>query len=211
MTRLASANAKGGAISEQRSLTTGNILPRVAAGEADAFRECIEAYGGLIWSLVRRRLRNRAAAEDAVQDIFLELWRKAGAYHPELGSEITFVGMISRRRLIDNYRREARTVPTEPVNDSFDDCLPDQADTTKLAELHEEAQRASQAMQQLPAMQQTVLRLSIFDGLSYPEIAQRLSIPLGTVKTHARRGLIRLREILQISHQTADVEVELVE
>lgn len=202
---------KGVAIIEPASSTNRNILQRVAAGEESAFQECIDAYGGLVWSLVRRRVRDSAAAEDAVQDIFMELWRRANAYHPELGSEITFVGMITRRRLIDNYRRQTRTVPTESVGEGLDERLPSQADSTEVAEIREEAERALQVMRRLPAMQQDVLRLSIYDGLSYPEIAQRLNIPLGTVKTHARRGLIRMREMLQISHQTADIEAELIE
>ena len=81
------------------------VLERVGAGEAEAVRECIDRFSGLIWSLARRAGLNGAEAEDSVQEIFVEIWKSAGRYRPEIASETAFVATIARRRLIDARRR----------------------------------------------------------------------------------------------------------
>jgi RNA polymerase sigma-70 factor (ECF subfamily) len=167
------------------------LLQRVAAGESAAFEQCLDCYGGLVWALVRRRCGNDAEAEDVVQDIFVELWRKAPAYDPTLGSEATFVALLARRRLIDRHRRQLRRPPPEAL--AGDLAAPAPADYVAL---QDEAAHAAEALTRLSPAQQTVLRLALLEGLTYPEISAQTGWPLGTVKTHARRGLIRLREWL---------------
>ena len=92
-----------------------SILQRVAAGDSASVDECIARYGDIVWALARRSSPTRADAEDAVQEIFLEIWRSAGRYNPQVASEATFIGMISRRRLIDRFRQGKRTVLTESL------------------------------------------------------------------------------------------------
>jgi RNA polymerase sigma-70 factor (ECF subfamily) len=169
------------------------MLSRVAAGDRGAMRDCIDRYGGMVWSLARRLCPTEA--EDAVQDIFVELWRKAGLFDPGLASEPTFVAMIARRRLVDRWRRAGRRPPGEPL-ESVAEPPSRQAGAEERLEISDEAARAAEAMGRLSDPQRQVLRMSIHDGLSYPEISQRTGWPLGTVKTHARRGLMRLRELL---------------
>ena len=84
------------------------ILERVAAGEAAAVEECLAAYRGLVWSLARRSTPNLADAEDAMQEIFIAVWRNASRYDPALSAESTFITTIAKRRLIDRYRRKSR-------------------------------------------------------------------------------------------------------
>lgn len=171
---------------------TQSLLQRVAAGDRAAVRECIDRFGGLVWSLARRGGFSDAEAEDAVQEIFIELWRYAGRYDPVVASEAAFVAMISRRRLIDRRRRASRRPDQQP--------MPEHAAAAEAgyegAQTSEEARRAARAMEQLAPDQQRVLRLSIMHGLSHEKIATALNMPLGTVKTHARRGLTRVREML---------------
>jgi RNA polymerase sigma-70 factor (ECF subfamily) len=93
---------------------TESILQRVARGDQQAVRQCIDEFGGLVWAIARRMTRSRADAEDAVQEIFLELWQKADRFNPAMSAESTFVTMIARRRLIDRYRKLARTLETTP-------------------------------------------------------------------------------------------------
>lgn len=165
------------------------LLPSVATGNQDAIRSCIDRYGALVWSIARRFFGASADAEDAVQDAFMDLWRSAGRYDPRVSSESVFVAMIARRRFIDRRRKGQRRLDTEPLTST----VPMQEG---LAEQTADAERASRALDQLRPEQKQVLVLSTCQGLSHDEISRVTGMPLGTVKAHARRGLIRVREIL---------------
>lgn len=171
---------------------TSNLLTRVAAGDGGAVRECIARYGGLVWSLTRR-LSAPSEAEDAVQEVFLDLWRSAARFDPSLSSEVAFVAMIARRRLIDRRRRRQRMPQVESLADA---PTPAEPGSLGRVEACAEASLAANALQQLRPEQRTVLVLSACHGLSHEEIAQTVNMPLGTVKAHARRGLLRVRELL---------------
>lgn len=178
------------------------VLARVAMGDARAVRECIERFGGLIWSLARKSGFTSAEAEDAVQEIMIDVWRSAPKYDPGIASEATFVSMIARRRLIDRRRRAARRPEAIELGEGVAQDAsasgwrgPHDA-ASSVGEMEEEVGRAVEALDQLAPDQQRVLRLSIYRGLSHELISRTLNMPLGTVKTHARRGLIRIRELL---------------
>lgn len=170
---------------------TPPLLHRVAAGDESAVRQCLETYGGLVWSLARKRGLSGGEAEDAVQDVFTELWRSGGKFDPAIASEVTFVAMIARRRLIDARRKATRHASPEALVAEAMASPPEPP-----AELGDEAARAAAAFTTLAPEQQRVLRLSVFEGHPHEVIARTTGLPLGTVKTHARRGLMRLREIL---------------
>lgn len=159
-------------------------------------RDSLEAYSPLVWSLARRLCRDRADADDAVQEIFIDLWKSAGRFDRSVASEPTFVAMIARRRLIDRLRRTGRRVAPVAMPEGDVDAGRSEIPGAP-AELSEEARIAVEAMKALSEDQQRVLRLSIMQGRSHAEIAQITGMPLGTVKTHARRGLIRIREALE--------------
>lgn len=189
-TSLAAAIGAG----SQRHLQP-TLLQRVAEGDSSAVQESIDAFGGLVWSLARRFCRERADAEDAVQEIFVDLWRSAPRYDPAVASESTFVGMIARRRLIDRVRRQGRRLDPGALPEA--DVAARPAGHEERLEVAEDAARAVAAMKSLSAEQQRVLQLSVMQGRSHSEIAQITGLPLGTVKTHARRGLMRIRELLE--------------
>jgi len=171
-----------------------SVLKRIASGESDAVRECIEQYGALVWSLARRLSRTAADAEDATQDIFLQIWRNAARFDESKGSEKVFITMIARRRLIDRLRKSA----AEPAMDSSDAVLDSVAwsDPGTSPETSLEAAQALRALAELRPEQRQVLELGLLQGLTQAEIATRLSMPLGTVKSYMRRGLLRVRECL---------------
>lgn len=171
---------------------TESILHRVAEGDQDAIKECMDRFGGLVWSLARRLAGNAAEAEDAVQEIFIDVWRSAGRFDPAIASETTFIAMIARRRLIDRGRRRARRPEVAAIPETIESDGP----AFDPAEVEEAAKAALSAMERLRPEQRKVLELSIQFGRSHEQIAGTTGLPLGTVKTHARRGLIRLREIL---------------
>jgi RNA polymerase sigma-70 factor (ECF subfamily) len=182
-----------------------SLLQRVGEGDTHAVAECIDRFGGLVWSLARKLIGNPSEAEDAVQEAFIGLWQNAARYDPSVASEATFVTMIARRRLIDRWRKAGR----RPNGDAADvDDLPLHAasDDHGQVELAQEAARATDAIKQLRPEQQEVLNLAVCQGWSHQLIADRLCLPLGTVKTHVRRGLMRVRELLEVDVRTGAEE-----
>lgn len=171
-----------------------SILPRIAANDRAAVQECIDKYGGLIWSLARKLAPNEA--EDAVQEIFIELWKNAARFDAAQSSEVTFVAMIARRRLIDRLRKSNRQPQTYSMDDEENKFEPQYSEQL---EVRTDAAVAFRAMQQLRPEQQKVLQLAIYQGLSHQEISGATGIPLGTVKTHARRGLEKIRLALGVT------------
>ncbi len=172
---------------------TQAILHRIANGDGDAVQDCLKKYGGLVWSIARKMLRNSEEAEDAVQEIFVDIWKNAARFDETKSSETTFIAMIARRRLIDKIRYSTRRISA----DSLDDVMLEpftRAD--KEMEISLEAKEAAEAMRSLRPEQQQVLRLSIIQGMSHHEISEATGMPLGTVKTHARRGILQVREYL---------------
>ncbi|MFA6043979.1 MAG: sigma-70 family RNA polymerase sigma factor [Phycisphaerales bacterium] len=166
-----------------------HILPKVAAGEANALRELVEQYGDLLWSLARRFTRSEADAEEAVQDVLVYLWKKAPKFDPSRGEEVTFVSVVARRRLIDRYRKETRhATPAQ---------LPEEMVEANNGTIRsEEAEIAKTLFESLGEDQKRVLRLSIDRGFTHEVIAAQTGLPLGTVKTNIRRGLAQIREQL---------------
>lgn len=181
-----------------------SVLQRISNGDKTAVQDCLKKYGGLIWSLSKRMLPNSEDAEDAVQEIFIDIWKNAEKFDETQSSETTFVAMIARRRLIDRIRKSNRqinadsieSVLVEPTN-NFDERL----------QTSVEAQQAAKALQSLRQEQRQVLQLSIYQGLSHQEIADVLKMPIGTVKTHARRGILQAREFLGLNEGSKNKEV----
>ncbi len=178
---------------EERTFVAENVLNRIASGDPLAVQDCLNSYGGLVWSLARRMLPDVNDAEDAVQEIFIEIWKNAERFDETKSSETTFIAMIARRRLIDRLRKHKR----QPISDSLDDMLHEPAGKDG-SEVYAtvEAERAAAAMNTLRPEQKQVLQLSVVEGFSHGEISEALKMPLGTVKTHARRGLSLVRETL---------------
>ena len=170
------------------------ILPRVAAGDPAAFQECVDRYKSLIWWLARKWVG--ADADDAVQEIFLNIWRNAGRYDSSKAAESTYVAMIARRRLIDLTRKRGRRPDHEPIEDQIGIVgqLPESVEAVAEIALAERV-----IADQLSDNELEVLTLSIHEGMSHSEIASSLNMPLGTVKTHIRRSLAKIRERIAAS------------
>ena len=172
-----------------------SILTRVAEGDQEAVAQCISEYGGLVWSLARRMSPTASDAEDAVQEIFLDLWKNSARYEPGKSSEATFVAMIARRRLIDRYRRIGARVDTVSdegveVDDEREENAPENS---------YDVLKAGEVIASLRDAERQVLELGLLLGYSHQEIANQTGMALGTVKTHTRRGLARVRNALRLS------------
>jgi RNA polymerase sigma factor (sigma-70 family) len=169
------------------------ILPRVAAGEPRAMNLCIHHYGNLVWGIVRRYVKDLSEAEDLVQEIFTEIWKKAASYDPQVAAESTYIGLICRRRSIDFLRRQGRLPEFEPLTAAESVPLPEAASPS--VTFDPETLKSSVAG--LPAETRALFHLFFEDGFTHPEIAEKTGLPLGTVKTRLRRGLITLRDQLR--------------
>jgi len=162
---------------------------------------CLDRYANLIWSLARRFTSGGTEAEDAVQEIFIDLWSSAARYDRAKASETTFIAMVARRRLIDRLRKTKREPNMEEIEMAADIGTPGPAAAT---EVKDEAERALRLIQTLKPEQQQIIRLSVYHGHTHQSIADALNMPLGTVKTHLRRGLLRIREAMQGSDVAPD-------
>ena len=160
--------------------------------------ELVEAYGDLVWSLARRYFGSSPLAEESVQEAFLSLWSSAGRFQAGRGSELTFVVTVARRRMVDHIRHEARFSDTVPlVGDEPDHRLEGEARLSALLD----SIRVQPLLEELSANEREILSLSLYEGYSHSEIANRLDMPIGTVKTRIRRSLIRLRRELKVDRR----------
>ncbi len=184
---------------------TESILGRVARGDQRAVRDCIDEFGGLVRAIARRMTRTRADAEDAVQEIFVDVWRSAARFDAAQGSEKVFVTTIARRRLIDRMRR-SRMNSFMDGQEMLDDLR--FAEPGDGGEVRADAEQAAKVVARLRPDQCKVLRMGLLEGMTHSEIAGATGMPLGTVKTQMRRGLIQVRLWLNIDIPAVHVEHE---
>jgi RNA polymerase sigma-70 factor (ECF subfamily) len=194
-----------GVTSEDEQVLTAEkpILERVAEGDQSAVGDFIDRYGDLVWSLARRYLGNHSDAEDAVQEIFIEIWNSAGRYDRNVASEVAFISTITRRRLIDRLRQFERRPGLESIDDQIGARQP--AIPTTLDDDAEVA-LVERVLADMEPEHRDILAMSLYQGYSHSEIADRLDMPLGTVKTRVRRGLIHVREQLRIGVEEGTAE-----
>jgi RNA polymerase sigma-70 factor (ECF subfamily) len=168
------------------------LVRRLDEGDTDALRMLYDRYGGIVFGMTYRLLGDRQAAEECTQDVFVSVWRTARSYEPERARVSTWLLTIARNRAIDATRRRAAR-PVDPHEEVWaTERSPDTADLVSEAD---EATRVAAAMAELSEPQREALSLAYFDGLSHTEIAERLGLPVGTVKGRIRLALDRLRAI----------------
>jgi RNA polymerase sigma-70 factor (ECF subfamily) len=169
------------------------LLPQIAAGDRPAVAACISRYGALVWAMARRLTPTTEDAEDAVQDIFVDLWRYASRYDANRGPEPAFVAILTRRRLIDRMRRQKlRLASEEPLEEAHEATI---AGTLR-AEHDSEMESMHAILAHLTLPQRRVMELSLVQGMSHAEIVAHTGLPLGTVKTLIRRGILHARALV---------------
>jgi len=175
------------------------LIAAVATGDDAAMAQLYDRFSSLVQAVAVRMLRDRAVADELVEDVFVEIWRRSAQYDPSRGSLATWIATISRSRGIDRIRARQRHGHVHLAAD-------DQADQVLTAPASDPAEgviagenrlRIDRALRVLSSEQREALELAYFHGLTQLEIATRLSRPLGTVKTHMRQGLIRMRDELR--------------
>jgi len=185
----ASAPAAGAARRRRPDRAERRLAARLRAGHTDALANLHEACGAATFGLLVRMLGDRAAAEDVQQQVFTEVWQRAGDYDPRRAGLLTWVLTIARSRAIDHLRRR---VP-EPRDPQLPDARTVEAEADGLIERW----RLAQLLGRLPDDERALLRLRFYEELSQSEISVATGIPIGTVKARMVRGLTRLREMIE--------------
>jgi RNA polymerase sigma-70 factor, ECF subfamily len=172
------------------------LMQRVAAGDEQAISSLYDRFGTLVFKASRQVLSSRAEADDAVQEIFIRLWRSADRFDPRRAKLVTWVMLIARRYLIDALRRRT----SKPVAGGLDEeTWVESQEHRSLAPsqgtLNDESRaRLKERLAELPSLQRTVIEKAYFEGLTLREVSEQLGAPLGTVKSALSRGLLRLRD-----------------
>lgn len=151
-----------------------------------------DQFSALVYGIALRVLRNRTAAEDVVQDVFLQLWRRPSSFDAQRGRLGPWLAVIARHKAIDTLRREKFEVDPE------EDSAPARPHTPTPAHFSADCDKAKELMAQLPPEQREALELAFLDGLTHVEIAARTGEPLGTIKSRIRLGLLSLRKELTV-------------
>ncbi len=175
------------------------LLSRVASRDPDAFALLYDQYAPLVFKVVLRMMRDRAEAEDLLQETFLQVWRTAASYDARRGDPSAWLVTIARSRALDRlrspqYRRRAVEVPESAGAELRGACDPRDELSAR-----EGAAAVRNALASLPEEQRRVIELAYFDGLTQSQIAQKVQQPLGTVKTRIRLGMLKLRGVLALT------------
>jgi RNA polymerase sigma-70 factor (ECF subfamily) len=171
--------------------TDGKLIERVAEGDRGAFDELYRRYARAVLGLALRRLGDRGRAEDATQEAFVAIWRSARTFDSGRGSGAPWLYAVARNAITDGLRR------TPPPVSELEDGPGGEPDPSEEAEASWTAWRVHRALEVLPEHERPVIELAYWRGLSQSEIAARLQIPLGTVKTRTRSALARLADALE--------------
>ncbi len=185
---------------ELAQLTDVQILQAVAGGDEQALGQIYDRYRVILFGLLVRILSSREEAEDVLQDVFLQVWRRAGDFDESRGRPFTWLVTLARSRAIDRLR--SRAARDRLAAASTPDELAEVSDAASDAFRSEQRTLVSNALAQLPEEQKKPLMLAYFDGLTQSEIADKLGAPLGTVKTRMRSGMSKLRELLAGQHES---------
>jgi RNA polymerase sigma factor (sigma-70 family) len=171
-------------------------LVRVAGGDRAALRIVYQDTSAKLFGVCLRILKDRGEAEDVLQDIYVTVWRKAGGFDPGRASPITWLVAIARNRSIDRLRASATTRRMEPIESAEDvhDSAPGALDQVAAGQEHA---RLAGCLGELEARHSAAIRSAFLDGATYEELAARMSVPLGTMKSWIRRGLLKLRACLE--------------
>ncbi|MBC7761807.1 MAG: sigma-70 family RNA polymerase sigma factor [Candidatus Saccharibacteria bacterium] len=178
--------------------TKETLLAQIAGGDQAAFGALYDEVSPRVFGLIRRLLVDHAQSEEVTQEVFLEIWQNASRYEPSKGGASTWILTMAHRRAIDRIR-SSQSGRDRDVKIGIRDYVSDYDNVADTVETTIEHERVKEAMTQLTELQRQAVSLAYYGGYSHSEVAAMLSVPIGTVKTRLRDGMIRLRDELGVA------------
>ena len=174
------------------------LLARVATGDQAAFGELYDQLAPRVLGLVKRLLRDHAQSEEVTQEIFLEIWQSAARFDSGRGTAVGWIMTMTHRRAVDRVRA-SQSSRDRDTKIGIRDFTSEYDNVSETVETRIEHERVEQAMLKLTELQRQAVSLAYYGGYSHSEVAELLSVPIGTVKTRVRDGMIRLRDELGVA------------
>jgi RNA polymerase sigma-70 factor (ECF subfamily) len=186
-------------VSELTSALDRTLLRRIVARDESAVAELYDRHSRMVYSVIVRILRNPPDAEDVLQEVFVRVWTRADTYDDRLGSPAAWLIRIARNRAIDRFRsKRARGEADTPVAPQEREVATSpSASPEVIAQEVTTAGSVRHALEALPEVQRILIEAAFFEGYTHQELATRFGVPLGTVKTRIRTGMMTLRERLE--------------
>jgi len=184
--------------STEKPATKENLLEQIAGGDQAAFGALYDEVSPRVFGLIRRLLVDHAQSEEVTQEVFLEIWQNASRYERSKGGASTWILTMAHRRAVDRIR-SSQAGRDRDVKIGIRDFVSDYDNVADTVETTIEHERVKEAMSQLTELQRQAVSLAYYGGYSHSEVATMLSVPIGTVKTRLRDGMIRLRDELGVA------------
>jgi RNA polymerase sigma-70 factor (ECF subfamily) len=175
------------------------LMSRVAQGDQESFGALYDALAPLVHGLVLHVVRDPAQSEEVTQEVFLEVWQQAKRFDADRGRARAWITVMAHRRAVDRVRA-AQAASDRDLREGIKDFRESYDDVEHRVEVALESERVHKALESLTEVQRQAIRLAYYGGYTYGEVAEALGLPLGTVKTRIRDGMIRLRDVLGVSH-----------
>ena len=179
-------------------LAAHDLLERVSTGDKRAFGALYDQVSPRVFGLIRRVLKDQAQSEEVTQEVFLEIWQTATRFDPNKGAATTWILTMAHRRAVDRVR-SSQSSRNRDTRIGIRDYSPDYDNVAETIEVRIEHERVQKAMSRLTELQRQAVSLAYYGGYSHSEVAEMLSVPIGTVKTRLRDGMIRLRDELGVT------------
>ena len=173
------------------ALDDGHLMSAIRAGNQEAMSRLYDRYSSVVYSVALRVLRETAAAEDVLQEIFMQLWRNPSSFDASRGNVAPWLAVIARNRALDILRKRRPQTEIEETTVSLEPDLAADADRKRVTE------KVRSILKQMPAAQRSALEMAYFEGYSHSEISEKTGEPLGTIKTRIRSGLLLLRKAVE--------------
>ncbi|MGC0414004.1 RNA polymerase sigma-70 factor (ECF subfamily) [Streptomyces sp. SAI-195] len=174
------------------------LIREVALGDQDSFAAVYDAVAGSVLGVARAVLRDHAQSEEVAQEVLVEVWRTAPRYRPERGTVVNWILTLAHRRAVDRVR-SVEAAAARDHKAALLDRTPEYDEVTEQVETRLEREQVRRCLRTLTEIQRQSVTLAYYRGLTYRQVAEALALPLGTVKTRLRDGLIRLRDCLGVS------------
>ena len=178
--------------------TQDELLGLVAKGDKVAFGQLYDQIAPRVLGLITRLLRDRAQSEEVTQEVFLEIWQSATRYDPKKGGASSWIMTMAHRRAVDRVRASQASRDRD-TKIGIRDYNPDYDNVSETVQVRIEHERVEKAMLRLTELQRQAVTLAYYGGYSHSEVSEMLSVPIGTVKTRLRDGMIRLRDELGVA------------